>query len=171
MGRGHEEDPSKWEERSREEGSRECLRQQWISCLRRGRREKKEILVLNNRSMEAWHSLLPHAPRPTHLPTFSSKSLHLPPNSIWVSHHHLVLLEIQISVSLRVPLRNTHTRVPKADHRSTPSSSVSLKYSLLAPVSFQHLLWKQASGNPSFLLRKTCFVFIFLCVCFKDFIF
>lgn len=63
-GQGHKEDPSKWEERSREEGSRERPRKQWISCLRRGRPEKKESLVLNNRSVEAWRSLLFHGPLP-----------------------------------------------------------------------------------------------------------
>lgn len=60
------------------------------------KRQARKILVLNNRSRKAWPSRLAHTPFPTNLPTVSSKSLHLHHNSIWVSHHHFFLPEIQI---------------------------------------------------------------------------
>lgn len=47
----------------------------------------------------------------------------------------------------------------------TPSSSVSLKSSLLATEGFKPLCWKQASANPFvFVLGKTCFAFVSFCV-------
>ena len=49
-----------------------------------------------------------------------------------------------------------------------PSSSVSLKSSLLAAGGFKPLRWKQASANPFFFVRrKTCFAFISFCVFFN----